>query len=435
MADNPYYRNVKFFDALRRQSNPNWALAQRSKELNETLGGLLGTAQPAGQNAEGGGLFRSFTHDERDDRIRKISGQENPSYLKAVQDARTDNPLGDVFGEVGQGTPPGAAPVNLSERWQKIQEMLKSGDPLLQKAAMEQVPKELLPDAVAPKDLSGATGQWVQHPHIPGYQQWANIRRDAQGNVIDSTLIPELIRPKPTGASATAIANGAQTPHVTPIESIEAVANNIQTATHQRRLLEAMNTDEAKEALKKVGGLEGEAKAIWRLITGNQNAYDQMREKQTADINARIVGALPPGPASDHDIALFRKGFPGAMASADTIREYLRGSIKMHHLNALRERLNDDFRRSQMSGSGATLQDHLENVQNALQAEWENLNRDPTLRGTVIDRDGTAKKRQGEKLPSETAVDGTVMINGVLWRRTGTGRKDWEIVSEQGGSF
>jgi len=64
----------------------------------------------------------------------------------------------------------------------------------------------------------------------------------------------------------------------------------------------------------------------WR---GAQDPVSALRAEYSQIVNAQAVKNLPPGPASDKDIALAKQGFPPPTASAEYLQSFLRGMAKM----------------------------------------------------------------------------------------------------------
>jgi len=71
--------------------------------------------------------------------------------------------------------------------------------------------------------------------------------------------------------------------------------------------------------------------------TGNQDALTQMRQEYTRLRNTQAIKMLPPGPATDKDIALAMKGFPSDTADSSTMAAFLRGMAKLNQYNAVNE--------------------------------------------------------------------------------------------------
>ncbi len=93
----------------------------------------------------------------------------------------------------------------------------------------------------------------------------------------------------------------------------------------------AQTFDLAGRLEKAGGGYGGLASASeWMAkATGNQDALTGMRQEYTRMMVAGVTKLLPPGPASDKDIALAREGFPTSTADAKYLASFLRGMAKM----------------------------------------------------------------------------------------------------------
>lgn len=68
--------------------------------------------------------------------------------------------------------------------------------------------------------------------------------------------------------------------------------------------------------------------------TGFQGEMTQMRQEYTRVRNSLAIKSLPPGPATDKDIELAMRGFPGENASSAEIAGFLRGMAKLSRLDA-----------------------------------------------------------------------------------------------------
>lgn len=89
--------------------------------------------------------------------------------------------------------------------------------------------------------------------------------------------------------------------------------------------------------LEAEGGGYGAASsaAEWlKKATGSQGQMTQMRQEYTRLRNQAAIKSLPPGPATDKDIELAMRGFPGETADAKTISQFLRGMAKLQDIEA-----------------------------------------------------------------------------------------------------
>lgn len=74
-----------------------------------------------------------------------------------------------------------------------------------------------------------------------------------------------------------------------------------------------------------------------KKMTGNQNAITEMRQEYTRLRNNQALKMLPPGPASDKDIAVAMQGFPPDTADAATMSSFLRGMAKLQQYSSVAE--------------------------------------------------------------------------------------------------
>ena len=80
-----------------------------------------------------------------------------------------------------------------------------------------------------------------------------------------------------------------------------------------------------------IGGKWGEA---LKDVTGSQDAVTDLRRQYNGIKAAQVVANLPPGAASDTDIALALSGFPSENANKQQISGFLRGLAKLQKVNA-----------------------------------------------------------------------------------------------------
>lgn len=76
-------------------------------------------------------------------------------------------------------------------------------------------------------------------------------------------------------------------------------------------------------------GWASTARESWKGAFGGQDPVSALRAEYSQIVNAQAVKNLPPGPASDKDIALAKQGFPPANASGAYLESFLRGMAKM----------------------------------------------------------------------------------------------------------
>jgi hypothetical protein len=84
--------------------------------------------------------------------------------------------------------------------------------------------------------------------------------------------------------------------------------------------------------LEEIGGGSGAFSTGWEALKkagGWQSDYTSARQEYIRLRNSQAVKSLPPGPATDKDIELALKGFPGENADATQVAQFLRGQAKL----------------------------------------------------------------------------------------------------------
>jgi hypothetical protein len=90
-------------------------------------------------------------------------------------------------------------------------------------------------------------------------------------------------------------------------------------------------------------GVFSSATDYLRKATGNQGYMQELRQEFTRLRNSAAVQSLPPGPATDKDIALVLEGFPPANADSRTMASFLRGMAKLQDINSATENARVDW--------------------------------------------------------------------------------------------
>jgi len=102
------------------------------------------------------------------------------------------------------------------------------------------------------------------------------------------------------------------------------------------------------EKFQPTGGVLGTFKNKWKEFTGTQGGEEIARTRFLALRSTVTNDKLPPGAASDKDVALALEGWPSAYADADTLSSFMRGQAKLAAILAERE----DARASFMAKDG-----------------------------------------------------------------------------------
>lgn len=98
------------------------------------------------------------------------------------------------------------------------------------------------------------------------------------------------------------------------------------------------------------GGLFGSAQEAFKEFVGSEDEFSAIKKSYARLKNAQVIKSLPQGPATDRDIAIFSKGFPGENADPEYIESFLRGMAKAEYING---RFNE-FKAQYISENGDT---------------------------------------------------------------------------------
>lgn len=114
----------------------------------------------------------------------------------------------------------------------------------------------------------------------------------------------------------------------------EATANARANSDRARQLI---SVAEDYERFEPTGGVLGFGKDKWAEFTGTQGG-EQIAKANFDSLKASVIADnLPPGAASDKDVALALKGYPNTSYNAEQLSSFLRGQAKLAAILAERE--------------------------------------------------------------------------------------------------
>lgn len=128
----------------------------------------------------------------------------------------------------------------------------------------------------------------------------------------------------------------------------ESVGNSLVSRTASDRaagLAEALTAEQTSVGGRPLRWLAENAKRI----TGSEDGYTALRQDYVRIRNQGLLSDLPPGPASDKDIALMKDGFPGENQSPEYIAKWLTSYAKVQKAIAQKE----DAKAEWISGVGS----------------------------------------------------------------------------------
>ena len=82
------------------------------------------------------------------------------------------------------------------------------------------------------------------------------------------------------------------------------------------------------------GGSWGSWGESFKRFSGGENAITELRQQYTRLRSSQVSKMLPPGTASDKDIAIVMSGFPSETANPNLVASFLRGMSKLNNIDA-----------------------------------------------------------------------------------------------------
>lgn len=83
-----------------------------------------------------------------------------------------------------------------------------------------------------------------------------------------------------------------------------------------------------------VGGARGQFMEVIKQVTGTQDIETEIRKEYDLVVKSGMLKYLPPGVASDKDVALVLQGLPDTFTDGETARRYIMGMAKLQRQQA-----------------------------------------------------------------------------------------------------
>mgnify|MGYP001168804234 CR=1 FL=1 len=149
----------------------------------------------------------------------------------------------------------------------------------------------------------------------------------------------------------------------------------IRKATAAGRMAEvsankAINLAVRYNSIDPAGGFFGSVYGTFKNFVGGDDEVSRLKTDAENLINQGIVSSLPPGPASDKDIAIMSKGFPDSNWNATEITEWLQAYARMKKVEA---KYNDEYATwlSSRGGDGSGFNEHFKDIMSTPEALLE----------------------------------------------------------------
>ena len=132
----------------------------------------------------------------------------------------------------------------------------------------------------------------------------------------------------------------------------------------------AVNLALRYNSMDPTGGVLGTVYGTFKNLVGGEDDVSRLKTDAESLINQGIVASLPPGPASDKDIAIMSKGFPDSNWNATEITEWLQAYARMKKVEA---KYNDEYATwlSSRGGDGSGFNEHFKDIMSTPEALLE----------------------------------------------------------------
>ncbi|HCT4426985.1 phage DNA ejection protein [Escherichia coli] len=129
-------------------------------------------------------------------------------------------------------------------------------------------------------------------------------------------------------------------------KGIETAVNNATASSNSANSMSALAQQFRAE--KPTTGLFGNAQNMFAKLTGSDTTLRDLRIRQNALVNSQVLKFLPPGPATDKDVEIVRKGAPTDMDNPETVARWLDAMANLERRNAQ----FNEFKAEWMSANG-----------------------------------------------------------------------------------
>lgn len=129
-------------------------------------------------------------------------------------------------------------------------------------------------------------------------------------------------------------------------KSIEKSVNDSTASLNSANSMSALAQQFRQE--KPTTGLFGSANNMFAKLTGNETALRDLRIRQNSIVNSQVLKFLPPGPATDRDVAIAREGAPSTWDDPELVANWLDANARLER----RAAQFNDFKAEWMSANG-----------------------------------------------------------------------------------
>lgn len=129
-------------------------------------------------------------------------------------------------------------------------------------------------------------------------------------------------------------------------KSIEKSVNDSTASLNSANSMSALAQQFRQE--KPTTGIFGSANNMFSKLTGSETALRDLRIRQNSIVNSQVLKFLPPGPATDRDVAIAREGAPSTWDDPELVANWLDANARLER----RAAQFNDFKAEWMSANG-----------------------------------------------------------------------------------
>lgn len=129
-------------------------------------------------------------------------------------------------------------------------------------------------------------------------------------------------------------------------KSIEKSVNDSTASVNSADSMSALAQQFRQE--KPTTGIFGSANNMFSKLTGSETALRDLRIRQNSIVNSQVLKFLPPGPATDRDVAIAREGAPSTWDDPELVANWLDANARLER----RAAQFNDFKAEWMSANG-----------------------------------------------------------------------------------
>lgn len=199
--------------------------------------------------------------------------------------------------------------------------------------------KATLPKQAEPMSEYQRASLALQRDKLNAQRQQASQGSGATSNMKDYQYYQQLKQQDPQMAEEFAIKSGIK--KVAPPKGMSVSSERVLNQSQENAYSSFASSDSLTSladsyATKKNdlgGGFFGSASEAFKGFVGGEDEVTELKKTYGRLKNSQVIKSLPPGPATDKDVEMISKPFPGESANPEYIESFLRGMAKAEYIN------------------------------------------------------------------------------------------------------